>query len=148
MSEKEKKVKRSITGAGVLLWKASNAWQRHVRDGLRSTGITHVQFLLLQAVQQLETSGKTPTQIMLARAAGTDVMMTSKVIRTLEKEKLVARKSSKSDARSVTLQITILGKKKVAKAAAAIQKSETAFFSKLVAKPHKFVMNLEALASE
>lgn len=138
--------KRTTEGAGFLLWKAGNAWQRHVREHLKSTGITHVQFLLLDAMLELETAGRKPSQILLSRTAGTDVMMTSKVIRTMEKQKLLARKSDQNDGRAMILQITTLGKSKVQKARAAIKKSEATFFSKLVSKPHKFVANLEALS--
>lgn len=146
MSDKPKKEKRAVDGVGFLLWKAGNAWQRHLREQLKSTGITHVQFLLLDAVKQLEAGGKQPSQTLLARTAGTDVMMTSKVIRTLEEAKLVARKENRDDGRAVILQITPAGKKKLTSAATAIKKSEDVFFAKLVGKPHKFVANLAALA--
>ncbi len=145
MSSSPKKTKRSFSGAGFLLWKAGNAWQRHVRDHLKTTGITHVQFLLLDAVKQLEASGKQPSQTLLARTAGTDVMMTSKVIRTLEEAKLIARKENRNDGRAVILQITITGKKKLTSASTAIKKAEATFFAKLAGKPHKFVANLESL---
>lgn len=148
MSEKEKKEKHSIHGAGFLLWKASNAWQRAVREHLKPIGVTQVQYLLLDAIHQHEVNGKQPSQIALSRSAGIDVMMTSKVIRTLEEQKLVGRKGSRTDARSVVLQLTAEGKKKLTRAAAAMQKSEEVFFAKLVAKPHKFVLNLAALAEE
>jgi DNA-binding MarR family transcriptional regulator len=146
MSDKEKKAKRSIDGAGFLLWKAANAWQRHVREHLKPTGITHVQFLLLDAMKELEAKGQQPSQILLARTAGTDVMMTSKVIRTLEKQKLVARKENQKDGRAVILQMTATGKKKLERSALALRKSEGAFFAK-VSKPHKFMAQLEALTT-
>lgn len=146
MSEKSKNTKHTVNGAGFLLWKAGNAWQRHVREHLKPAGITHVQFLLLEAMQQLEATGKKPSQILLSRTAGTDVMMTSKVIRAMEQQKLVARKSDQRDGRAVVLQITALGKQKVGKAKLAIKKSEVAFFARLRTKPHKFVANLEALS--
>ncbi len=146
MSDKSKKPKRVIDGAGFLLWKAGNAWQRHVREHLKPAGITHVQFLLLDAIQQLEATGKKPSQILLSRTAGTDVMMTSKVIRAMEQQKLVARKNDQRDGRAVILQITTLGKQKVGKAKVAIKKSEDAFFARLRMKPHKFIANLEALS--
>lgn len=146
MSSSPKKSKRSVNGAGFLLWKAGNAWQRHVRDHLKPSGITHVQFLLLDAVKQLEAEGKQPSQTLLAKTAGTDVMMTSKVIRTLEDAKLIARKENRNDGRAVILQITVTGKKKLTSATTAIKKAESTFFAKLAGKPHKFVSNLETLA--
>lgn len=146
MSNSPKKNKRTVEGAGILLWKAGNAWQRHVRSQLKSFGITYVQFLLLHAVKQLEDESKQPSQTLVAKTAGVDMMMTSKVLRTLEDAKLVARKSDRSDARALVLQCTPTGKKKLTGAAAALKKSEAAFFGKLNGKPHKFVENLEQLA--
>ncbi len=146
MSNNPKKSKRSVESAGFLLWKAGNAWQRHVRDHLKSSGITHVQFLLLDAMKQLEATGQQPSQTLLAKTAGTDVMMTSKVIRTLEEAKLVARKENRLDGRAVVLQITANGKKTHATASTAIKKAEKTFFAKLIGKPHKFVANLIAIS--
>jgi DNA-binding MarR family transcriptional regulator len=146
MSNSPKKDKRSVESAGFLLWKAANAWQRHVRDHLKSSGITHVQFLLLDAMKQLEATGQQPSQTLLAKTAGTDVMMTSKVIRTLEAAKLVARKDNRADGRAVVLQTTSSGKKKHATANSAIRRAEATFFAKLPDKPHKFVANLQAIS--
>jgi hypothetical protein len=148
MAGQPKKEKHSVRGAGIVLWKASNAWQRHVREELKSIGITQVQLLLLETIRQCELDGKTPSQSTLSKVAGTDVMMTSKVIRTLMKQKLVARKVSKTDARSVVLQLTTEGKKTITRSSVVMQKAESDFFSNLVAKPHKFMMNLEALAKD
>jgi len=148
MADQSKKEKHSVRGAGILLWKASNAWQRHAREALKSIGITQVQLLLLETIHQCELDGKTPSQSTLSKVAGTDVMMTSKVIRTLVQQKLVARKGSKTDARSVVLQLTTEGKKKITRSSLAMQKAESDFFSHLVAKPHKFMMNLDALTKD
>lgn len=146
MSNSPKKNKRTVEGAGILLWKAGNAWQRHVRGQLKSFGITYVQYLLLHAVKQLEDESKQPSQTLVAKTAGVDMMMTSKVLRTLEDAKLVARKSDRNDARALVLQCTPTGKKKLTGATAALKKSEVEFFGKLSGKPHKFVENLETLA--
>jgi len=144
-SEKNKK---SIFGAGVLLWQTSNAWQRFLRSRLKSIELTYVQFLLLEEIKRLQCLKIAPTQIVLARAAGMDVMMTSKVIRALVKEKLVVRKSKSGDSRAFAVQLTNEGKKKVSVAAAVYTAAETEFFSRLTSKPHKFLLNLKALADE
>lgn len=145
MSNSPKKNKRSVDGAGILLWKAGNAWQRHVRGQLKSFGITYVQFLLLHAVKELEDQSKQPSQTLVAKTAGVDMMMTSKVLRTLEDAKLVARRSDRNDGRALVLQCTATGKKKLVGAVAAMRKSEAAFFGKLD-KPGKFAQSLETLS--
>lgn len=148
MASEKMKDKKSVAGAGVLLWHASNAWQRFLRNKLKSIELTYVQFILLAEMHRLLESKQAPTQIALARAAGTDVMMTSKVIRTLVKAKLVARKSKSGDGRAFTLQLTAEGRKKIGVAAAVFSAAESEFFSHLVSKPHKFLLNLKALCSD
>jgi DNA-binding MarR family transcriptional regulator len=148
MASEKSKDKKSASGAGVLLWQTSNAWQRFLRNKLKSIDLTYVQFLLLQETKRLQDIKVAPTQIVLSRAAGTDVMMTSKVIRTLVKEKLVVRKSKSGDGRAFTLQLTTEGKKKTGVATAVYAAAESEFFSRLVSKPHKFILNLKSLSSE
>lgn len=148
MASEKNKDKKSVAGAGVLLWQTSNAWQRFLRNRLKSIDLTYVQFLLLQEIKRLQDIKVSPTQIVLARTAGTDVMMTSKVIRSLVKDKLVARKSKSGDSRAFTLQLTAEGRKKAGIAGAVYAAAESEFFSRLVSKPHKFILNLQALNNE
>ena len=131
---------------GFQLWKAANAWQRHVKIALAPAGITHVQYLLLDTLATLGLEKRPATQAQIARAAGIDVMMTSKVLRTLVKKHFVTRKSPRNDARAFSATLTPEGRAVLAKAKQLLQKSEDAFFSD-ISKRKKFIANLETIAS-
>lgn len=130
---------------GYLLWQTSNMWQRGMRAALDPQGLTHVQFLLLAGLQDLRNAGIDATQVKLARHVGTDVMMTSKVLRSLEKRRLVGRKTSQNDLRANALVLTAAGEKTLQKAQSAASAADKSFFRHLLLKADKFGDNLEAL---
>lgn len=132
---------------GFLLWKAGNAWQRQIKVALAPAGITHVQFLLLETLANLSESKQVTSQAQIAKAAGIDVMMTSKVLRLLVKKQFVSRKSPRHDARAFSAVITPQGKTTLLKAKKLLEKSEAKFFE-TIAKRKKFLANLEALVGE
>lgn len=84
---------------GFLLWHAMLEWRRKVTDALQEVGLTYVQFSLLASASYLNRRGPSPSQAELAEHTGMDVMMTSQVVRTLERERLVKRVADKNDAR-------------------------------------------------
>ena len=147
MSIKSKK-KKSVASTGFLLWQAGNAWQRKIKSALDPVGITHVQFLLLDSLDHLGGLKHPVSQVTLSRVAGTDVMMTSKVIRLLEKKKLVTRKVNKADARILLLEMTREGSRSLAKAKTLVIKTDEKLFSKLELKHEKFAKCLAALAED
>ena len=74
---------------GFLLWQTINLWQRKMRAALRESGLTHVQFVLPASTVWLNDHGSEATQVLIARfAPHADVMMTSQVLRSLEKRAL------------------------------------------------------------
>jgi DNA-binding MarR family transcriptional regulator len=75
-------------------------------DGLRPLGLTHTQFNLLGAVSWLSRQQGPPTQQEAAELAGSDRMMTSKVLATLERNGLVSRNPDPHDARSKRIALT------------------------------------------
>lgn len=141
------KTSPDLNRSGFLLWKASNAWQRQVKTALAPAGITHVQFLLLETLDALPADKKVSSQAEIARLAGIDVMMTSKVMRLLVRKKLVERRSPRNDARAFAVVLTPAGKKLLAKARPLVEKNEDAFFAE-IEKRKKFVANLESLTAE
>lgn len=111
---------------GYVLWHAALAWQRMVVTAMKPTGLTHVQYALLAAAAQLGE----PSQRQLAQAAGTDVMMTSQVLRTLEDKKgFVKRTTDTGDARIRRVQITPKGRKALDKASEALASVDRTFFA-------------------
>ena len=69
---------------GLLLWHVTLRWQRDMAAVLAPLDLTHVQFVLLATTWWLNSRGQHPNQLALAHQAGTDVKMTSQVLRTLE----------------------------------------------------------------
>src|SRR3974377_1156705 len=75
---------------GFWLWHATLRWQRGIAAALAPFGLTHVQFVLLSCAWWMNDHGVVPNQLELARQAGTDVKMTSQVVRKLEAKGLLA----------------------------------------------------------
>ncbi|WP_333739287.1 MarR family winged helix-turn-helix transcriptional regulator [Streptomyces sp. IBSBF 2806] len=113
---------------GLLLWHATLRWQRELAAVLAPLGLTHVQFVLLACAWWLNSQGEHPNQLTLARQAGTDVKMTSQVLRTLEQKGLVAREVDPADTRAKRLRVTDAGADLAPRAIAAVELADARFF--------------------
>jgi DNA-binding MarR family transcriptional regulator len=116
---------------GYLLWQAVNRWQRVQKQALAPFNLTPVQFLLLSGARELGAAGDSPTQVVLARHCRTDPMMTSQVLRALEKERLVSRHAHDGDGRAMVVEVTETGRSVVAAAIKAVDQAEDEFFAAL-----------------
>ena len=114
---------------GFLLWQTINLWQRKMRAALRESGLTHVQFVLLVSTLWLNDHGMETTQIMIAKFAHADVMMTSQVLRSLEKKDLVLRLKNPVDTRAHLISPTEKGRKLVGNAIKVVEDTDSAFFA-------------------
>ncbi|MEV6416187.1 MarR family winged helix-turn-helix transcriptional regulator [Kribbella sp. NPDC051718] len=114
---------------GFLLWHVTHSWQRAVTAALAPLDLTHVQFVLLACTWWLTNEGHTPNQQDLAHQAGTDIKMTSQVLKTLENKGLLTREVSPTDARAKTLTPTPAGIKLAQKAITAVEAVDTEFFA-------------------
>ncbi|MFF1822303.1 MarR family winged helix-turn-helix transcriptional regulator [Kribbella sp. NPDC058245] len=101
---------------GFWLHHAALSWRARLSEALKPLGLTHTQFLLLASVGWLAHVGPAPTQQEVAAEAGTDRMMTSKVISTLEQRNLLTRERDNTDARMLRLQLTTEGRNLVRRA--------------------------------
>jgi len=131
---------------GFLLWRATLRWQRMIAAALAPFELTHVQFVLLACAWWLNEQGETPSQAAVARQAGTDVKMTSQVLRSLESRGLLERRPDVSDARARRIVATRKGKAVAPKAIAAVEAVDAEFFAAVPAK--QTVRLLAALAGE
>ena len=103
---------------GFLLWRVTLSWQRQMRAALAPHDLTHVQFVLLASLWWLQEHGTAPpTQAQLAEQAGTDLMMTSQVIRRLEGRGLVSRDRDPADSRAWRLALTAAGRERAGRRA-------------------------------
>lgn len=133
------------SSTGLMLWQVTNSWQRAMREALAPFDLTHVQFVLLAVLTSLDDS-QPVTQKDLAQEAGTDPMMTSQVLRTLESKGLIARHSHPSDQRAKTLTPTQAGIKLVNRAIVAVEQADRTYFSPLNDAINDFTQALHALA--
>lgn len=113
---------------GFLLWRATLRWQRMVAAALSTMDLTHVQFVLLACAWWLNRQGEEPNQLAIARQAGTDVKMTSQVLRTLENKGLIERYTDAGDTRAKRVRVTARGKALAPKAIAAVEQADAEFF--------------------
>jgi DNA-binding MarR family transcriptional regulator len=113
---------------GFLLWHATLRWQRSVAAALAPLDLTHVQFVLLACTWWLNEAGDRPNQLTLAQQAGTDVKMTSQVLRALEAKGLIEREVDPADTRAKRLRVTALGVALAPRAIAAVERVDVEFF--------------------
>jgi DNA-binding MarR family transcriptional regulator len=113
---------------GFLLWHATLRWRRDIALALAPLGLTHVQFVLLACTWWLNQQGRHPSQIALAEFAGTDVKMTSQVVRGLEGKGLLERRVDAADIRARRLRPTRRGAALAPRAIAVVQQVDADFF--------------------
>jgi DNA-binding MarR family transcriptional regulator len=131
---------------GFLLWHATLRWQRLLAAALRPLGLTHVQFVLLAVLWWFVTvAGERPSQRALAEQAGTDPMMTSQVVRALERKGLLVRHRDPADSRALQLDLTPAGKRLAVKAIEVVEARDAEFFA-AVRDPQRLAPALVALA--
>jgi DNA-binding MarR family transcriptional regulator len=139
---------------GYLLWQVVNRWQRGQKKALQPFGLTPVQFLLLSGLNDLASDEDgadddgAVTQVALARHCRTDPMMTSQVVRTLERQDLVVRRAHDGDGRAVALGITSAGRALVRRAVDAVAETDGAFFAALGGDVPAFGDALSLLAGD
>lgn len=116
---------------GLQLWRVTLRWQRSVTAALAPFKLTHVQFVLLASIGWLNEHGVEPSQAALAAHAGTDVAMTSQVLRALETKGLVTRAPDPTDARARVLRLTAPGTRLIGPAVAAVEEVDRALLAPL-----------------
>ena len=137
--------RRPEDSPGFLLWQVTNSWQREIRRALKGIGLTHVQFVLLTATDWLCQAKLSTTQSNVAKFAHTDVMMTSEVVRTLERKGLVVVERNPSDTRAHALRVTSKGKQHVARALELVEDADGVFFGPLARDSARFLEMLNLL---
>jgi DNA-binding MarR family transcriptional regulator len=113
---------------GFLLWHLTLAWQRAMTAALAPLQLTHVQFVLLACAWWLDQHGHCPNQLELSRQAGTDVKMTSQVVRKLESKGLLKRTTDPADTRARRLRPTSEGAHLARRAITAVEDVDARFF--------------------
>lgn len=73
-------------------------------------------------------AGETPSQRRLAEHAGTDPMMTSQVLRTLQAKQLITREPDPTDSRTRRVRVTRRGATLAQKAITVVETADANFF--------------------
>jgi DNA-binding MarR family transcriptional regulator len=102
--------------SGFLMWQLGMLWQRKLKNKLDTLGITHAQFLLMASLDFISTKKSIVSQQDIAKHCRIDKMMTSKILRILQKKGLLVRKKNKMDSRAKTLALSEEGQEILAKA--------------------------------
>ena len=132
---------------GFLLWHATLRWQRDIAAALKPYDLTHVQFVLLVSTWWLGENGDgPPSQAQVAAHAAADVMMTSSVLRTLERRELVRRSPDPADARVKRLTVTEAGHRLALETVAVVEAADAAFFAR-AGSPRQVLGVLSKLAA-
>lgn len=124
-------VKKSNDATGFLLWQVHNYWQREIKKCLIDLDLTHTQFVILAGSYWLFLHQDLVTQTQVAKHSNTDVMMTSNILRTLEKKKFVIRKEHQTDTRAKTVELTETGIDVLTRAVKKVETFDRDFFGKL-----------------
>lgn len=114
---------------GFLLWHATLRWQRSIAAALRPWDLTHVQFVLLASSWWLGREGGEPHQSAIAAHAGTDIKMTSQVLRSLERKGLITRGGDPLDNRAKIIKVTRTGTALAKRAVAVVEATDAEFFA-------------------
>lgn len=118
---------------GFLLWRLTLGWQRALAVVLEPLGLTHVQFVLLACAYWMQAHDELPNQLALARRAGTDVKMTSEVVRRLEAKGLLTRRVDAADTRARLIGVTREGAELARNAIERVERADGDFFAGLPA---------------
>ena len=130
---------------GFLLRHATLRWQRYVASALAGMSLTHVQFLVLSSTWWLGREGAAPRQREIATHAGLDPVLTSQVLKVLEREGHVTRVRDTVDARAVRVEVTEGGQYLARRCVVIMDKIDAEFFAEATETPG-FIDALRALA--
>jgi MarR family transcriptional regulator, organic hydroperoxide resistance regulator len=111
-----------------LLERVSTAWHVTMRSALITLGLTPAQFRLLVAAAWLGSRNDGVRQSEIAEHAGTDAVMTSEVLRTLEARGLITRQPHPTDRRAKAIAITPDGGALADRALRLVDSAEQRFF--------------------
>ncbi|MFP3886687.1 MarR family winged helix-turn-helix transcriptional regulator [Priestia filamentosa] len=130
------------------MWKVTGAWQRLITKKLSPFNLTHVQFILLSANEFLSSHGENVTQKKLSDFTGTNIMMVSDVVRTLQAKGLIIRSKNPSDKREMILSTTKQGTQKVKDVLPIVEAVDEEFFGNINNEQETLIAMLSSLLEE
>lgn len=143
-----KRASATSQSVGYLIWRLVNKWQKKQKAALEPHNITPVQLLLLAGLAELSASSKEIKQSDLATYCRTDPMMTSQIIRSLEKRRLLKRGKHEKDGRAIKLSPTEKGQQMVLAALPVMLETDRFFFAGLGDRTNEFADAVNMLSGE
>jgi DNA-binding MarR family transcriptional regulator len=137
--------RQAETIAGFLLWQVSKLWQHHLAQALHDLDLPPTQAVILANVLRLGEEGVQVTQSLLSKATKVDRMTTSQTLRSLERKRLIIRRSSKDDLRTNRVQLTGQGRKVAYETVVRLAAAHEAFFLPLQREKRQVVSYLQKL---
>jgi DNA-binding MarR family transcriptional regulator len=131
---------------GFLLRHANLRWQRHVAAALTGMSLTHVQFLVLSSTWWLGRNGEIPRQRDVAEHAGLEPVLTSQVLKVLERDGHIERVRDSDDARAVRVTVTPQGRDLARRCVVILDRIDAVFFAEAYETPG-FIDQLRSLAA-
>ena len=128
---------------GFLLWQVNCAWEKKINSVLMEFNLNQSQYLHLISLAWLCYKEKNITQSRLAAYTESNQMLTSKVVRSLEKAKYITRKPHKTDTRANVLEITQSGCDIITAALEKVLQADNEFFGR--AEKSKLFIALRSL---
>ncbi|MGD8860068.1 MAG: MarR family transcriptional regulator [Myxococcales bacterium] len=120
---------------GLQLWREFLSWQRSLNSLLAPLGLTQPQFSILVSLgwlvaypPQEDGAAAEVTQQRVADFTGMDRMLVSQIVRRLESDGLVRRRSSQRDGRARRLTLTKKGERRLARALPIVEEHDLQFF--------------------
>lgn len=116
---------------GLSFIRVYNLWHRQVKEALKGIGLTHPQYVVLASLGYLAQTSDKVNQVDIARNSSIDVMTVSTILRNLERDGLVTRKTSPDDQRAKTVRMTRSGRSSLKRALPLVEGIDADFFSAL-----------------
>lgn len=114
---------------GFQLWLVTHAWQRQIETALSPLGLTHMQFVMLAAVEWLSREPETiVTQQAISQFTGVAKMQVSQTLGRIERGGLITRSVATDDRRAHAVRLTSSGYDRLLLALPLVEGIDRAFF--------------------
>jgi DNA-binding MarR family transcriptional regulator len=91
---------------GSLVWQLAMRWRTRVDRAVAPFGLTHAQYSALASLYAMTHKGLSPSQRDMADYTGLGPIYVSKLVRSLEANGMVTRRTDSADTRVVRLALT------------------------------------------
>jgi len=129
---------------GLLVWNVSNFWQSKLRNALKEYNLSLNEYLILEALNYLESNFRSFSQIMISSYSGINVSVVSVSLKSLEKKNLIKRIVDKDNRKKVIRTLSV-GQKLFDDIFPKINQQENDLFDKLQEEKLNFCNSLKLI---